>query len=82
MRHGYDARLPEDAPAGTRVAALETTDADLPPNDRLRYFLEGDGHEDFTIDKVRSGGRVPRGACVASHLSSRRRATDSRFYYF
>ncbi|XP_047519236.1 fat-like cadherin-related tumor suppressor homolog isoform X1 [Pieris napi] len=51
LRHRLRARLPEDAPPGTRVAELLTRDADEPHNARLRFFLTGEHAEHFAIDK-------------------------------
>ncbi|XP_063375219.1 fat-like cadherin-related tumor suppressor homolog [Cydia amplana] len=82
VRHRYRASLPENAAVGTRVAALETTDADLPPHDALRYFLEGEANEDFTIDKETGEVRVARALdretrssyALAMHAQDRARA--------
>lgn len=51
MRHRYRARLPEDAPPGTRVLALQTRDADEPHNARLRYLLAGEHAEHFAVGR-------------------------------
>ncbi|XP_041973434.1 fat-like cadherin-related tumor suppressor homolog [Aricia agestis] len=64
VRQRYSARVSEAAVAGAALLTLETRDADTPEHARLRYYLTGDGAEQFTIDQesgqVRVGGALDR----------------------
>ena len=54
LRRRYEHIIPESLPPDTYICTILATDADLEP--KLRYYLTGDGSEDFYIDHATGSG--------------------------
>lgn len=51
LKYRYRKTLSEGVHLGTQVLTVEATDADEPSPSKLRFYLDGPGADDFTVDK-------------------------------
>jgi len=52
LRHRYREIVSEAIHPGTYILTVYASDQDEPPNADLRFFLTGDGSQNFILDKV------------------------------
>lgn len=51
LKYRYKETLSEGSHPGSFVLIVQATDADEPANSKLRYYLTGQGDDDFTLDE-------------------------------